>query len=179
MPVDEQSLVQHLLGERTKLIAYIWSIVHDAHLAEDIFQEVSLVALRKRQEIEGSPQVFPWLRSVARHKSLKALAARSRRPMVLDENLLGELEDAWIRHDSAPSADTADALEGCIKKLSPKARRIVELRYGVGLSGGEVATAAGVQVRSIYQALSRIHVALADCVRRNLLYGGDAGPTNA
>lgn len=172
MPVDEQTLVQHLLSERTKLIAYIWSIVHDAHIAEDVFQEVSLVALRKRQEIGGVSQVFPWLRSVARHKALKALSARSRRPMVLDDDLLGELEEVWNRHDAAPASDTADALEGCVRKLSPRARRIIELRYGAGLSGGDVATVVGVQVKSIYQALSRIHVALADCVRQTLFGDG-------
>lgn len=166
MPVDEHMLVHKLLAERTKLIAYIWSIVHDSHLAEDVFQEVSLVSLRKREEIDGPAQIFPWLRTVARHKALKALAARSKRPMVLDEDLLGELEGVWQRHDASSANDTADALETCVKKLSPKARRIVELRYGVGLSGGEVATAVGLQVRSVYQALSRIHVALADCVKR-------------
>src|SRR4051794_21632754 len=47
-PIDQESLVIVLLRDRVKLLAYITAIVRDNHLAEDIFQEVALLAVRKR-----------------------------------------------------------------------------------------------------------------------------------
>ena len=168
MAVEEKELVQTLLRDRGKLIAYIWSMVRDVHTAEDIFQEVSLVAVAKRSEIDGPAVLLPWLRSVSRHKSLKSLASTSKRPVFLDDQLLEELESVWARQDRVPRSETGEALGGCVQKLSEKAKRIIGLRYGSGLSGQDIAQAMGVRVASIYQALSRIHIALKDCVRRRL-----------
>jgi RNA polymerase sigma-70 factor (ECF subfamily) len=168
MPVGEQELVHSLLRERRKLIAYIWSIVRDPHTAEDVFQEVSLIAVQKRDDIERQESILPWLRAVARHKAVKARELGSRRPVPLDAALLAELEVVWARRDSIASYDLSMALEDCTSKLNHKARQIVGMRYGGGMCGQEVADAMGIQVRSVYKALSRIHVTLADCVTREL-----------
>jgi len=46
MTMDQDQLVRLLLRERARLTAYIWSIVHEPHLTEDVFQEVCLEASR-------------------------------------------------------------------------------------------------------------------------------------
>jgi RNA polymerase sigma-70 factor, ECF subfamily len=170
MPVHDQALLQVLLRERSKLMAYIWSFVRDAEVAEDIFQEVSLLAFQKRDSIAGPESVLPWLRAVARHRAMKAFTARSKRPLPLDESLLDDLDSAWAERDAASSSSLREALRHCMEQLTDKARRIVSLRYGEGLSGQQVATALCVQVRSVYQAMTRIHVALASCIRQQIAH---------
>ncbi len=48
MPITEHDLVAVLLSERNRLVVYVWSIVRNYHVAEDIFQEVSLLAVEQR-----------------------------------------------------------------------------------------------------------------------------------
>ncbi|MBC7819036.1 MAG: sigma-70 family RNA polymerase sigma factor, partial [Planctomycetaceae bacterium] len=78
------------------------------------------------------------------------------------------LDAVWAARDADSSSQLRDALERCIGKLSDKAKRIIRLRYGEGLNGEQVAAAMAIRVRSVYQALSRIHVALADCIRQQM-----------
>ena len=49
MALSETIIVRVLLAERAKLLAYIWVIVRDAHLVEDVFQEVAALAVQKRR----------------------------------------------------------------------------------------------------------------------------------
>ncbi len=97
-----------------KLIAYVWSIVRSYHVAEDVFQEVSMLALEKRAEIHGPEKVLPWLRAIARLPGALARRRRLRRAGVaMDERLLDLLEQAWQTQDAAPASDLMDALERC------------------------------------------------------------------
>src|SRR5438067_8569240 len=102
--ISDEALVRVLLRDREKLFAYCWSIVRDDNLAEEIFQEVSTLAVEKRQTIRDEQHLAGWLRHAARNKALEAVRARSAKPAVLDETLLDVLEDDWRRWDSIPSA---------------------------------------------------------------------------
>jgi DNA-directed RNA polymerase specialized sigma24 family protein len=47
MALDSPAIVRLLMAERSRLFSYTWAIVGDVHLAEDVFQEVSLLAIEK------------------------------------------------------------------------------------------------------------------------------------
>jgi RNA polymerase sigma-70 factor (ECF subfamily) len=157
-----------LLQERAKLLAYVWAIVRDEHLAEDVFQEVSLLAVNKREEIYEEGSLLPWLRRTARHRALHALQLQKRRPVPLSETLLDSLDRCWEKYDDIPSSALADALRQCMSRLTSHARRIITLRYVQGLSGIQVAETLGRKVTTVYMALSRIHGKLRTCVQRRM-----------
>ena len=56
MGLDSPTIVRLLMAERSRLFAYTWVIVGDVHLAEDVFQEVSLLAVEKGSEVTDEPQ---------------------------------------------------------------------------------------------------------------------------
>lgn len=166
MALNEDTIVKALLRDRATLFAYIWSIVRDAHVAEDVFQEVSLLALHKRGELREAEALPTWLRRSARNLSLKALRRLGRAPALLDEKLLDLLEGQWERQEATPAAETLEALKHCLAELSPYARQVITLRYAQGLSGEGVAAKLGRKAEAIYKVLTRAHGALAECVRR-------------
>ena len=172
MPVDENTVVRVLMAERAKLLAYVWSIVHDEHIAEDVLQEVSMLAIDKRAQIDNERALLPWLRQTARYRALHAVRDRVKTPMLLDEKVLDGLAPYWQKYDDVPSQTLADALRYCVEQLTPYARRIVALRYAEGRSGTKVAEILGRKVRTIYVALSRIHRTLRDCIRQQRSEGG-------
>ncbi|MBI1372518.1 MAG: sigma-70 family RNA polymerase sigma factor [Phycisphaera sp.] len=168
MAIDHDNIVRLLLADRDKLHAYIWAIVRDDHVAEDVFQDVSLLAINKRDEIDGESHFAAWVRAAARNKSLHALRQRGRGPAVLDGQLLDLIEGEWTKYDAARSSDMVDALRGCVEKLSPYARQLVDMRYADGTKPAAIAERLGRKVTTVYVALTRTHKSLAECIQRTL-----------
>jgi RNA polymerase sigma-70 factor (ECF subfamily) len=172
MGLERDAVVRLLLRERAKILAYIYSILRDAQAAEDVFQDVSVLAIDRCAEIEGERHFLGWVRNAARFKALKAHRDRRGRNLELDDEVLDLLEGAWQRFDDNPARDMVEALRGCLDRLTPRARRLVEMKYVDGLDGAVMAERLGQKVRSIYTALSRVHRALSECLGRRAWEGG-------
>src|SRR5690348_1188332 len=92
MPIDQPTLVRALLRDRARLHGFIWAIVRDEDLAEDVLQEVMLLALAKRETIDSESQLPGWTRKAARFKSFEALRRKHATPVTLDDRVIDLLE---------------------------------------------------------------------------------------
>lgn len=155
-----------------KLLPYLRSIVRQRDLAEDIFQDLCVLALQKRQELMGIPHLQSWLRVAARQLAMNALRKASNQNLLLGDKVLDLMDRHWKSLDAAPGSALAESLERCVQRLAPSARSIINARYVEGLACGEVAKRLGRPVESLYVALSRIHKKLAQCIQRNLALDG-------
>lgn len=164
MALEQATVVRILMAERSKLLAYIWSIVRDEHAVEDVFQEVSILAVEKCGQITDENALWPWLRQTAKFRSLHAIRSRGTL-LPLNEELLEKLDLAWREYDDLTSSALVESLLKCVAKLSPYAQRIIALRYVDGRSGIEVAARLNREVHTIYVALTRIHNSLRRCVQ--------------
>lgn len=162
--MDSNSVVRALIRDRAKLLGYVWAMLRDHHLAEDVFQDVTVLAIERAGEIKDDEHLMLWSRKVARYKALETLRSKEFRMMTLDNDVLEMLEADWGHVDSLATGDEVDHLRSCMERLTPHAQRIVHLRYTEGLSGIQVAEIIKVKVRSVYVALARIHKALAECI---------------
>lgn len=163
--MDSDTIVGILMRERAKLFAYIWAIVCDEHLAEDVLQEVSMLAVKKQAEINNEDHLRLWVRQAARNVSRNALRKRKNQPVTLKSEVIDLMEDHWADYDAPTCSNMSSALRECLRGLTPRARRIVKLRYEEGVSGQELAEMLNQKVRSVYTTVSRIHRILADCVK--------------
>lgn len=168
LAITPEELVQTLIEERVKVQAFIRSIVPDYHLAEDVFQEISILALRSVSEINDREHLMAWVRRAARHRAINAAKKANRRALPLDEGLVSMLEKSWEEMDRRPVSDSAEALEKCLGLLPPFGRRLVHLRYTEGLTGDKLAQQVGRSTSSTYVTLSRVHSSLAKCIRERL-----------
>jgi RNA polymerase sigma-70 factor (ECF subfamily) len=159
-----------LVRERVKLLAYITAIVRDIHLAEDVYQEVATMAVRKRGEIRDAGHFLAWMRLAARHRSLNVLRQRKHCEL-LDSILLDKFEPLWAEQDASRDSDLLEAISDCLEKLSPASRTLVELRYTQGISGVKLAETVNRNLNTVYVALSRIHKAIGDCIKERLISG--------
>ncbi len=167
MSMDQIDIVRVLLRDREKMFAYIWSIVRDAHIADDVFQDVSLLAIEHRQEINSEEHLCGWLRRASRLKALEALRARKRMPSMLSEEAMSLLEAHWQEYDGHSASDVVDSLRACMARLTPYARQVIKLRYVDGMGGEEVAATLNRKLDTVYKSLSRIHRSLRDCMERH------------
>lgn len=141
MDADRNRVLKVLLADRVRLFSYIWAIVRDEHLAEDVFQDVSMLAMDKATDIEDPVNLRVWIRRAARHKALQAVQSRSREALVFSSDAMDQLDQAWDNEDvpgTAAPDEAINALRHCLGKLTPNAQRIVKLRYTDSLTGKQL-----------------------------------------
>lgn len=166
--LEENVAVKLILRQRSDLLGYVWSIVRDEHLAEDVFQDVFLAVLGKLDGIADEEHLQRWLRVALRLESLKALRRGRSAPALMEPGLLDALDEAWEAEFAIEKAETMQSLSLCLEKLTPQARRLVETRYVDGLTGRSLAESLGRSVNAVYVGLSRAHKTLGECMRKAL-----------
>lgn len=159
-------LIQELIARRSDVIAYLRGI-GGPNLAEDAFQETFLVVQRKLDSYEDSGRFMSWVRVIARQVMLQLLARHARMRPVPDERLHELIERSVSEHQDGedPAADLR-ALRGCLDRLDPTQRHLLDLRYARGRALAVIATELRRSEGAVQVALSRLRAALALCVDR-------------
>lgn len=168
MGVSQTELVQILLSERPRLLAYINIIVRSHAMAEDVFQDVATMLIEKQDHIENEQHLRGWLRLTARNLAFAGVRRESKHPVLLSSEAFEVLDIELDKLPDEPQGEKLDALQDCVNRLSQYARRIVSCRYGQSLTGDRLAAALGRPKSAVYRALARIHKALLECVRERL-----------
>jgi RNA polymerase sigma-70 factor (ECF subfamily) len=162
---DVATVAQLVLKHRHEIVAFLYSLVPDYHAVEDLFQEVSLVAIRKADEFQDGTHFAAWVRAIARHKIREHL--RRRRGASLDDALFEGLEQAFEEVRGSVDLDLRkDSLRRCVADLQQGARQILSLRYEDGLDAAGIAARTGRSRASVNSLLQRIREILRDCVDR-------------
>lgn len=160
-----------ILEARMDLISCVYSVTRDFHLAEDIYQEMFVKAVSMPSTFDSVDHLLNWFRLGARHRAIDVIRKSKGQYTGLSEDTLSLLEQD---HENTPREQTNDfseALRRCLQSLTPRSRSIVEMRYFENRSSQEIAEFIGGKVESAYQAISRIHKTLKDCMERQ--FDGD------
>lgn len=135
-----------------------------AHEADDLVQEAFVVALQKGALALDSGAAFTFLRRTARFLFLR------RRQGGLDASLLADAVDELWQRDCGDDAGDGmlAALRGCLGRLTSRARRAIELSYGLGerdpASRGDVAAELGLQPNGVKTLMQRARQQLRACI---------------
>jgi DNA-directed RNA polymerase specialized sigma24 family protein len=134
--------------------------------ADDLTQEAFVVAVQKGALGGPPPAVATFLRRTARFLFLRLRKAGHA------EALLADAVDAlWARDcgDDAGEGLVAAARE-CVGRLEGRARRAIELAYGLGGAGpsprAAIAHELGMQENGVKTLLQRTRQALRECIGR-------------
>lgn len=124
-------------------------ILNDAHLAEDVSQEVFLRLWREPEKYAPEKGGFVnWLLSVTHNRAVDWLRTRQRRFRV--EATSPEQQERELPADDAPdpalSAELSEqqrAVRAAVTALSPQQRQVIALAYFGGLTQSEMAQRLG------------------------------------
>ena len=132
-----------------------------SHEAEDVVQDVYMVAHEKVAEFRGRSSLRTWLCGVAAKQSLQRLRRQRR------WSWFGSLEGAAaepVTHEGPQSASLAServaAVASAIASLPEEQRAVVVLRAYEGLSFPEIAAALSIRVPTAESRMARAKVAL-------------------
>ena len=167
MKLSEVIILQTLLGARTRLSAAVWLVVRDTHGAEDIFQDITLKAMRGSASFESEAALLSWAFITARRQGIDWLRKHQRESVGLGEGVLELLDREW-QSDAPASGPRLDALAECLEQQPDAARELLRLRYHDGFGCDAVAARIGIGLEAVYQRLSRAHRSLRLCVEGKL-----------
>jgi len=134
---------------------FVWRVVRrmgiDEAAAEDVVQEVFLVARRRLPDYEGRGAPTSWLYAIARgvaanHRRGEARAQRRLRvvsgpaPLASPEEVVGR-------------ANAAERVRRFLAQLDPDQREVFVLADVEGMSGPEIASALGIKLNVGYSRL--------------------------
>lgn len=162
---DDHILARQLIENRDRLLAYLISVVGDWDTAEEIFQEVSLVILKKAEQGLHVRHFKAWSREVARRTVLNYWKKKKKDPILVEPDVIDRIDHAYTARDEDEAhGDLLRKLRWCLEQLPSFARKLVDLRYEKNLSMKGMASELDRTPGSVQVALSRTRMVLADCM---------------
>jgi RNA polymerase sigma-70 factor (ECF subfamily) len=154
-------------------------IVGDADEASDVLQDVFLLLFRKIHRFRERAFFGSWVYRITVNVSLDHLRRRRRSPLhTSSESLLdgaqesGELSPPERR---LASRDLQTHVRDALRRMSPRLRIVIVLRYLEGQSYGDIAEILETSIGTVKSRLNRAHTAMRRELARR--YGGDATGT--
>ena len=154
------------------LKGYVLGLVPEFASAEDVLQEVFLTVTAKANQFEEGSNFVAWARSIARFKVMAHWRARRGEPQALSNEVLESLAASAPEVEPEEQTERERALKGCLAKLSPTVRELVELRYAQEHKPAEIARIKNWTPEAVYVALSRARAALRACLQKQLALSG-------
>jgi RNA polymerase sigma-70 factor, ECF subfamily len=147
-------------------MGFLWSVSPRSDVAEDLFQQTVLTMWQKADEFALGTNFAAWACSIAKLKAREY--SRARRRLLFDSDIISQLADEQGAEDMELRLMRRRALVGCLGKLRPEDRDLVETCYQGDQLIRQVADDFGRSVRSVYKALARIRKALYRCVEAKI-----------
>ena len=150
---DTRAFDELLQSVQTRLFRYIFRLVGERGLAEDVTQEVFLIIYRKLRWLEN-PQLFrAWAYRIASREAFKRLK-RERRwaEQIRDEEILEKISAAETEEIYEP--ELIEKLPILISEVSPASRAVLILHYLDEMPLSEVAEILDISTGTVKSRLA-------------------------
>jgi RNA polymerase sigma-70 factor (ECF subfamily) len=154
-----------------------WFLVRglrDPAAADDLAQDVFLAAYQNLAKCRNEDGLRAWLLGIARNMARQHVRGESRR-RARERGPLAAQMAQWRmeRLEQNPDEELEyerklAALRGCVQRLPPDSRRVVEEHYFQRQSAEAIAKQQGRTAGSVRMLLLRLRKALAECIRKKL-----------
>jgi len=129
-------------ASRDDVYAYVVTLLRDRAAAEDVTALAFERALRRsRTYRSGRGTERAWLFGIARNAALDELRRRRRTTELVSEPL--DADASTPSEDAERSIDRA-TVRAALRRLAPREREVIALKFHAGLSNGELARVLGV-----------------------------------
>lgn len=115
---------------------YIFCIIHDQNLAEDIMQETFVVAINQIDKFRGDCDIYVWLCSIAKKILYKNTKNDAYKDIVSIDDI--EIVDTKLIESDYLANDTKLKLFEALQKLDSTTREVMYLRLSGDLTFKEI-----------------------------------------
>lgn len=155
-----------LMQNQMRIYAYILSMVRNYHDADDILQETAKIMFEKYADSRPINNFVGWAIQIANFKIMEYRKKKANAHIHYDKELF-EMFASMVRDEVQRPDSRLEKLTKCLKKLTPRSRKLVELRYYQDLKPRQISSLLGLSITNVYKSMTRIHSQLLDCVRNS------------
>jgi RNA polymerase sigma-70 factor (ECF subfamily) len=168
--VNKQAFVDLYSAHARRIYSYTLTLVPNTADADDVFQEVSRVLWEKYDQFEAGTDFYAWSCRIVQFQVMfyRQKLRREHRSRL-------EFSDEFITAVGQLALDEAESLERqhrvlqqCLEKLTPRVRKLVQLRFAIGATTKSVAAQVGQSVETVYKSINRAQKVLIECGQRLL-----------
>src|SRR5579862_697580 len=168
---DERAFAIILRTYETPIYNYVYRIVGDRALAEDLTQEVFVRVFQALPRFSLRCKFTTWLFQVTKNRVLDELRARERRPhtvVAIEDAPRLEVVDAPVER-----LETIDAIWRAIRELNPDLKMALLLRDIAGLPYNEIADSLEITLATVKWRIFKAREEVAQALDRDGVgYGG-------
>lgn len=161
---DTELFISLLSRSEHALSVYVLALVGHPQDADDILQQGKLVMWRSFSSFQRGTNFHAWARKVLFHQILAYRKRKKRDRLVLSDELLAIANEAIEQHPLIESAP-ASLLAGCLERLTPENKQILQKRYYEEMTVEAISDQSGRTVEAVYRLLSRLRSRLAECLQ--------------
>lgn len=190
---DEKSLAALTRSVRGRLYAYVYRIVLDDHLAQDVVQETLLEMFKVLGKLEKADRFWPWLRAIAFNKVRRHHSREKQRraSAMADTTRNGsKIIDKNTGLASLVAEELKQVVIGAMAELKPRHRKVLTMRCYEDMDYSEIAELMGCSElsarvlfcrakRSLEKQLSRRGFSRGFLVTALLVFGKVTAPSKA
>ena len=162
----KEEFLSLLTANQRKVFLYILAAVGTKNIAEEIMQQTLLIMWRDFEKFETGTNFSAWGKKIAYHKILE-YRKQNAKSVLFDSDVMQRVLD-MDKKTSMDSDQRVKALEGCMKKLKESSLRILSMRYNQQMSCKEISEEIDRPIQTVYKNMSRICIALKDCIDRTI-----------
>jgi RNA polymerase sigma-70 factor (ECF subfamily) len=139
--------------------------------AQDVYQESVMTLWEKFGDYRADEPFLPWAFRFAHFKVLAHRKRNRRQPALLDDDVLNILAEEQVEENERLEA-LLRLLPGCLDKLTPNERRLLQVRYDGRATVAQIAEEMGRLAETLYRVLHRARKKLLHCLERRLAMEG-------
>lgn len=173
LPLEDSAAAREVAAlireNQSSLLEYVSGLLGGADGAEDVVQETNIFLWERRNEFTLGSDFRAWALRIAKFKilAIRRDHARAPRKVMFTDEMFEKLAE---RAESRPSSAERrmKALGGCLGKMRKQDRRLLEWKYVRNASLTELAETTGQSPNSLHKKVSRLRLALRQCIEKNL-----------
>jgi RNA polymerase sigma-70 factor (ECF subfamily) len=164
---DREALSEVYTRFQRPLFSYLFHLLGQKELAEDVLQEVIVIIWQKAHTFQGTAPAARWIFGIAHHQAFKALR-RDANATFLDLEAAVDIADETLDPEiTLLRQNTHEEITRALTALTPEHREVLELAFFQDFTGKEIAAIIGIPLGTVKSRLSYARHALKKALLRN------------
>lgn len=148
----------------SSMVALAYSVLADAHLAEDAAQQAFAIACRDLPRLKSKEKFAAWLAGICRNTAREIHRTRG--------NQVALKEQASAQNEYETKGSRA-AVRRAVWRLRASEREVIVLRYYDNLAYEQIGLVLGISPQAVHGRLTRAKRKIAKYLKREGFTGGD------
>ncbi|MBI9017497.1 MAG: sigma-70 family RNA polymerase sigma factor [Phycisphaerae bacterium] len=163
-----EEFLKLVMANQHRIKAFIRIMMPNISDADDIMQETMLVMWRKFSDFQPETNFVSWAVKIAHLQILSFRKTNRNKRLLFNEELFEDFSSNAI--EIIENADTrVEALRYCVKKLDKNDQKLIQMRYEADQTAKNMAEKTGINLKTLYRAITKIQYLLHSCIQRRLL----------